>query len=186
MLPIIISNLEDPNEREFMARLYEKNEGLFFATALKYVSTHYDAEEIVQDSLEKLIKKVTTLQRLERCTLVAYIVYTVRNTAINHLRKQSKERDRRVNFDELDQEFSLPLTLDELLILAENRRELATLWCGLPEIDRLLLDGKYFLELSDAELAQQVGCKTNSVRMKLTRARRTAMKAIADKEVELI
>ena len=57
MLPIIISNLEDPKEREFMARLYEENEGLFFATALKYVSTHYDAEEIVQDSLVKLIKK---------------------------------------------------------------------------------------------------------------------------------
>ena len=186
MLPIIISNLEDPKEREFMARLYEENEGLFFATALKYVSTHYDAEEIVQDSLVKLIKKVNTLQRLERCTLVAYVVYTVRNTAINRLRKQSKERDRKVDFDELDQEYLLPLTLDELLILAENRRELVALWHELPEVDRLLLDGKYFLELSDAELAQQVGCKTNSVRMKLTRARRTAMKAIADKEVELI
>ena len=186
MLPIIISNLEDPKEREFMARLYEENEGLFFATALKYVSTHYDAEEIVQDSLVKLIKKVSTLQRLERCTLVAYVVYTVRNTAINRLRKQSKERDRRVNFDELDQEYSLPLTLDELLILAENHRELVALWRELPEVDRLLLDGKYFLELSDAELARQVGCKANSVRMKLTRARRTAMKAIADKEVELI
>ena len=118
--------------------------------------------------------------------MVAYVVYTVRNTAINRLRKQSKERDRRVSFDELDQEYSLPLTLDELLILAENHRELVALWRELPEVDRLLLDGKYFLELSDAELAQQVGCKASSVRMKLTRARRNAMKAITDKEVELI
>ena len=90
MLPIIISTLEDTQEREFMARLYEEYERLFFSTALKYAPTHHDAEEIVQDSLVNLIKKVTTLKQLERCTLVAYIVSTVRNTAINHLRKAGR------------------------------------------------------------------------------------------------
>lgn len=186
MLPIIISNLENPREREFMARLYEENEGLFFATALKYVSTHYDAEEIIQDSLEKLIKKVSTLQRLERCTLAAYVVCTVRNTAFNHLRSRGKEHGRKVAFDELSQEPVTPLTLDEMLILAENRHELEEVWCELTETDRFLLEGKYFLEMSDAELAQQIDCKASSVRMKLTRARRNAVKAITNKEVGLI
>ena len=45
MLPIIISTLEDTQEREFMARLYEEYERLFFSTALKYAPTHHDAEE---------------------------------------------------------------------------------------------------------------------------------------------
>lgn len=44
MLPIIISTLEDTQEREFMARLYEEYERLFFSTALKYAPTHHDAE----------------------------------------------------------------------------------------------------------------------------------------------
>ena len=186
MLPIVISNLEDPKEREYMAQLYIKNEGLFFATAFNFVSSRYDAEEIVQDSLEKLIKKVSTLQRLERYTLAAYIVYTVRNTAINYLRSRKKEEGRRVAFDESSQEPTAPLSLDELLLLAENRHELKKVWCGLSETDRFLLEGKYFLDMSDAELAQHIGCKASSVRMKLTRARRNAVKAIANREVEEI
>ena len=48
------------------------------------------------------------------------------------------------------------------------------------EDEQQLLMGKYLMDLSDAELAQTLGCKASSVRMKLTRARRTFMKKLQD------
>lgn len=49
--------------------------------------------------------------------------------------------------------------------------------------ERVLLEGKYLLHRSDAELAEILGCQTDSVRMKLTRARRTALKMLREWEV---
>ena len=80
----------------------------------------------------------------------------------------------------------LGLYLDDLLILRERQQKLAATWLNIPEDDRMLLEGKYLLGLSDGELAELAGCKSNSVRMKLTRARRNALKIMLDKEVEWI
>ena len=118
----------------------------------------------------------------------AYIVSTIRNTSIEFLRKEKRRQARQRNYDDTSwtMEMQPQLSLEELLLLAENRRELISAWGELPELDRALLEGKYFLGLSDAELAKQIGCQTSSRRMKLTRARREALKTITDKEVERI
>ena len=186
MLPVIISTLDDPQDRNFIVQLYLEYEKLLFGTAWKFTSSHHDAEEIVQDSLVNLIKKVTTLKQLERCTLVAYIVSTVRNTAINHLRKAGRIKLAETDIDDQSEMIDPQLSLDDLLILRERQQKLAATWLNIPEDDRMLLEGKYLLGLSDGELAELAGCKSNSVRMKLTRARRNALKVMLDKEVEWI
>ena len=61
---------------------------------------------------------------------------------------------------------------DELMIAMENRERLYEIWGQLPEEDLILLEGKYILRCSDSELAEQLHCKPNSIRMKLTRVRR--------------
>ena len=188
MLPIIISTLDNDLDRDFITWLYEEYEPLLFKVAQRFAPTHHDVEEIVQDSLERLIKKFSTIRHMERCILSAYIVSTVRNTSIEFLRKEKRRQARQRNYDDTSWtvEMQPQLALEELLLLAENRRELISAWGELPELDRALLEGKYFLGLSDAELAKQIGCQTSSIRMKLTRARRKALKSITDKEVERI
>ena len=96
----MIAALEEPRERDYMEPLYEENRRLFFATARKYAADGHDAEEIVQDSLVRLMGKVDILQEMKRCTLASYLVSTVRNTAINHLRKQSRQQGRTIPYEE--------------------------------------------------------------------------------------
>lgn len=58
------------------------------------------------------------------------------------------------------------------------------LWRIWPQLDsrtRQLLEDKYFLNMSDAEIASALGVKPSSVRMPLTRARSKARKAIEKK-----
>ena len=56
----------------------------------------------------------------------------------------------------------------------EEKELLVQIWGSLSEEDRLLLEGKYILGYHDDELATMLGCRKDSVRMKLTRARRRA------------
>ncbi|OUN10095.1 hypothetical protein B5G42_11275 [Flavonifractor sp. An91] len=65
-------------------------------------------------------------------------------------------------------------SLDDHLLQTERLERLAEVWDLLPEDDQLLLEGKYILGQEDTELADMLGCKASSIRMKLTRARRRA------------
>ena len=58
-------------------------------------------------------------------------------------------------------------------------------WADVPESDRMLLEGRYLLEMSDAELARIFHCKPSSIRMKMSRARKNAFTVITKKGVEL-
>ena len=64
---------------------------------------------------------------------------------------------------------------EDILLSNEFSDAFAEVFDSLPEEDRLLLRGKYELDLDDAELAALLGCAPNSIRMKLTRARRRAV-----------
>ncbi len=171
------------SDGEFIARLYEEFKYIMLSTAKRYVDSPEDREDIVQESVVKLLGKAPLLRGKERPALAAYVVYTVRNTAINHLRHVSVEK---AHFEELDGDAEPEagaMPLDELMALREREVHLDRLLSRLSQDDRTILIGKYILEYSDEELARELGCKSASVRMKLTRARRSALKMIARDEV---
>ena len=155
------------SDRTFIQGIYQEFCRLMFFTAQKYLSAPLQQEEVVQESLSKLIEKVDTLRTLQPAVLASYIVATVRNTAISLLRAQARQ-GQVVNLETLDEEPTSQESMDEALILQEELAPLRAI--------RLLLEGKYLLEYSSAELGERLGCQSASVRMKLTRARRRALK----------
>ena len=88
MISFICTTVENPNDREFMLWLYQEFKKLMFATVRQYVSNPSDCEDIIQDCLVKLIEKIPVLREKKRCIVCSYVVYTVRNTSINYLRRQ--------------------------------------------------------------------------------------------------
>ena len=166
-----------------MDQMYMEFERLMFFTARQYTSKAEIAEDIVQESLVRLYEKVRTMKPMKHVVLAAYIRATVRNTAINVLRKMNRERDYAADaetdaFAQADQEWVLNTMMD----LSGYRVLLSKIWPRLPEDDRLLLEGKYILGYSDQELAEEIGCQANSIRVKLTRARRRALAIIQEQE----
>ena len=75
-------------EKLFMHSLYNEFIGLMVMTAKKYESDPDEVDDIIQDSLLKLIPKISILQGLERCILAAYIVSTVRNIRFADFRQK--------------------------------------------------------------------------------------------------
>lgn len=184
MLAFICSAVQEPTDQEYIIWLYQEFKGIMHATAKKYASEYHTDEDIVQDSILKLIPKVKTLRSLERCILTSYIVSTVRNTGINHLKAHQPERETTVDVsdEKLAGITAGGLSPDELVILKERMAQLIKIWPKLSEDEQTLLEGKYILGYTDTELAQWLKCQPSSIRMKLTRARRRALALLIKQE----
>ena len=173
-----------PDDQTFILELYQEFHCLMFRVAKRHTSNPAVQEEIVQESLVKLIRKTALLRTFSRRSLGAYISSTTRTTAIRWLKSEASchARSRSLD-DEAMVLLEAPLlSMDDLAHLRERREHLLAALDQLSPEDRLLLEGKYFLEESDETLAKLIGCKASSIRMKLTRARRRAFK-LFEKEV---
>lgn len=167
-------------EKEFFESIYNRYKHLMYQTARHYTSNQADLEDIMQDSVERLLRKIYKLMAIPSCALAAYIVYTVRNVAINLKRHQSVVMQHSVPLDINEQDaFESPhLPPDKIVEKLDTNKQLSLLWDKLPEEDQDLLYRKYIAEQTDDELAVIFHCKKDSIRMKLTRARRKAMKLL--------
>lgn len=186
MLMFLSSVPCSPSDREFVIWLYEEYHRLMFSVVKQYIPDFSVHEDIVQECLVNLIKKVSILLPMERCALSSYIVSTVRNTSINYLKHQGRvlKHQMAVEDDKEDEVLAVGAPLDELIILMERKSKLKTIWPMLRKEEQILLEGKYILGYSDRELALQLKCKPDSIRMKLTRARRKALKLLLEQEGE--
>lgn len=180
MLPMIITEMENVSDREFMADLYENYHRLMYRTAAKYSPDRDEQNETVQDALVRLIDKVATLRELDRPRLASYMVRTVRNTALTRLEGRNREKQWVVgtDIDTIITEADDSRPPEELLLRGELREDFRQVWAGLPERDKLLLESRYIFHESSDELAQRLGCRADSVRMALTRARRSVIKEL--------
>lgn len=164
--------IKTPGERRFMEQLFTEHERLMYKTAKQYAYDSSLCDDIVQDSLEKLIKKIPVLRGFDRCTLKVYIVSTVRNTAYTEYRK-AKTRSKYIEpFPEWMDEPVDPLSLEDMHHALFQKHRFSAAWNSLSERDQILLYGKYLMDLSDKETADILGCKPSSIRMMRFRARK--------------
>lgn len=178
MLSLILTYEGSPSDKEFIMQMYLQNRRLIYACAVKFSSSE-EAEDIAQEAMIRLMEKIDTLRKLSGCTLRQYIVYTIRSVAFNqHAAQNRKKRSAAatVSLDGMEQldAHQEELALDALAQVVEHRECLRTVWRELSEEERILLEGKYVWGYSDQELSQLLGCKADSIRMKLTRTRRHA------------
>ena len=178
---LIATMIDDVNDREFMYGVYENNKLLMIAIARRYSDNEHDCEDIVHDTVERLCGKVKKLRGFSEYTLKAYIAHSVRNVALNHQRHQAVIARHAEDFAEESYEPETPYTkLERIEDLDEARAKLVAVWDKLPESDRDILYRKYVFEEDYAEIAKELGCAIENVRMRLSRARRRALKLIED------
>lgn len=172
-IPAVILTIEDESDREFMTRLYENYKRLMFSEISKVSSVCSDREDILNDSLVKLIGKINLLRSFDRKRLVNYIITTVRNTTIDYCRRDAhfslNDFAADVGDTPCDNGFVEDTVLDRISI-----EEFHKLWPMLNGATREILEKKYILGQSDSEIAQSLGIKASSVRMNLSRARKSA------------
>lgn len=175
-------------ERAFMTDIYIKYSDIMRKKAEKLLSSEVEAEELVQDVFAKMIERAEVIMSVEEKKLPAYLMAAVRNSVMNRYRRRNIEKK---YFTELDEEENIEWVRDEsplpedVYMEKENLGELSKALRKIPEKDRVILEDKYVLEMSDEQIAKQFGVSTSSVRSYLSRARKKAY-SILTKEGEYV
>lgn len=183
MIPVILTTIDDATDQAFMLQLYNTYQRLMMATALEYAKDTVMAEDIVHDSIIRLMGKIHVMRPLETNALAGYIATTVRNTAIDRMRREAVILRHSADMPS-EGVPDAELTLDELMEISEHRDRLLAIWPKLSEDDRLVLEGKYILGYTDRELAEMLGCREVTVRVKLTRARKKCSQLLGKEAAE--
>ena len=176
---IFATMINDVDDRAFMQEVYQQNERLMYAIALKYASNTQDCEDIVHDTVEKLCKNIAKIKELPNSALRAYVVYAVRNTAINFRKHQStiNRHIQQLSGDDSSSEYDQPESIIERIEdLQEKRTSLTKVWMQLTDAEQELLYRKYVLDQTTKELAGIFQCSRDSIRMRLSRARRKSLR----------
>lgn len=183
MLLLIQSATKDPEAQDFMLRLYQTYERLMYSIVKHCIPDAYAQEDVVQETILKLVGKYDLLRTLDTQGLSAYVSVATRNTAYSYLRKRSAEASIFLPWTaDLERIPIQEPEIEEVLTLKDETQDFFRIWMELPDEDRFLLESKYILRQSDLELAKVLGCKSDSVRMKLTRVRRKVLKLIQNLE----
>lgn len=175
MIPYVIMAIENEDDRNFMAMIYEKYSRLMYNEIYRILNDKWQTEDVMHATIVRLIDKVGELRAKDRDHLVNYIIAASKNQARNYIRDNQKHNG--YSFDDCldvpDKKNSRE-TMELNLIHVEDLRQLTAVWDRLDERSRYVLEGYYILEKTMPQLAEELGIKPESVRMVLTRARKSA------------
>lgn len=178
MIPYLILAIEDDDDRAFMTDLYMNYRQLLYKEILQITHNRWDAEDLMQSLLVKLIDRLETLRRLSEPQLVAYIYTAARHTAFNHCRD-----DKSSLFADIEpEETASSYDTEDFIIKKEQMFNLLSVWDSLDESTKYLLSARYILNKSGKEIAEELQIPPNNVRMAIVRAKRKARRAIMERE----
>lgn len=183
MMPICIQSISSEDDRHYMEWLYTKHYRLMYATVWKYTSIPQEADDIVSDSVVALMDKIDTLRGIEQEALIRYIVVTVRNTALSHLKRLQLLRERFPSaMNEMIEQLPVQESFENTIALQDTLATILRMVNDLPEKEQIVLQLKYSTNMSNDEIARVAGISPESVRKYLSRARGRIKSAIFRKE----
>lgn len=175
MIPFYILAIEDDDDREFMTFIYDQYQRLIYKTIYEITHDAWVTEDVLQETLIRLIDKIPLLRSQSRDRQVNYIITAATHTAYNYLRKRKN-----ITVFAFDDEMDTALDADPIEAYLDQQSIqddwncLRRIWSKLDQRSRYLLEGTYILEKSSEEIAADLGIKVSSIRMALTRAKRKA------------
>jgi RNA polymerase sigma-70 factor (ECF subfamily) len=183
---LLLQAIEDDNDRAFISQLYEELYPIMKYKVYLITRDYHVVDDIINDAFIRLFDKISILRSLDCCKRTSYIVNTVRNVSLNHIKKRKAENHKR--FLQINEEMLTDLpdtaaTTEEIYIKYEEYEELGKAILKLKERDRDLLYNKYILELSDKEISELMNIPVDNIREYLVRARRRALKIMGDEMV---
>ena len=164
-----------PNENnKLLIQIYMGYYPLLKYMARRIVNDNFTADDMVHETIVKLIRYLPKLQKLERKALLTYCVRTVESVSISYIRKESR-RKRVINDQNPD---FLP---EELIERDEIKGKVNTVLSELSQLDRHLLIYKYVMGYSHKQIGCLLGMEPKYISTYIKRARDRAKRILIKK-----
>jgi RNA polymerase sigma-70 factor (ECF subfamily) len=151
-----------------LEELYDRHAPLVFGVALKIVREQSEAEDVVHDAFVTIVERADQF-RPDRGSVVAWLVTTVRNLALDRARRRARRAQ--ITDEELRHEPVEPVPDPEALSWLEKRRAAIVVALDrVPEAQRRTLEIAFFEGLSYPEIAEREGVPLGTVKSRAARA----------------
>lgn len=160
--------------RRFIESLYEEHRLLLLNTIRRYVGVSEDCEDIFHEVFIRIIENADNLIQFPANKLKAYILLIAYGVSIDYLRRKYRNPEICIDDDIL---FNTVCKTDKKQDVYDpfNKVDLSLILDTIPQEQRVLLIGKYYLGLSGEELACLVGGSSVAVRSQLHRAKKKVL-----------
>lgn len=169
---------------DFLGILYDRYSDYLYKLAWELSSDPQNVEDLVQTVWVKLIAKEKTIRALSHPQKLNYFSKTMRNILRQEARRKKLIVCTLESVDIFDSGFIDDV--NDAIDQEMQRRLFSQAWTTVNEDVRELLERKYDLGESDEEIARTMGIKVASVRMYLSRAKKTARDALKEYINQLI
>jgi RNA polymerase sigma-70 factor (ECF subfamily) len=181
-----------PREGELIARarrgdgdafgaLVELHAEVAFRTAYLVLGDAAEAEDAAQEAFVKAHRSLGRFR--EGSPLRPWLLRIVVNTARNRRRSAGRRAGLRLRAEAEATATAMPIPSPEALFVRdERRREVLEAVNALGPDDRLVIGARYFLELSEAEIAVLAGVPAGTVKSRLSRAKNRLASALGGRE----
>lgn len=170
---LLLLTFESEADRALLSDLFASNYHRMKRTALTILHEASAAEDVVQDTFVRCIKRFDTLRSLPVAARAVYLQTATKRNALNRLRSTGAHPSVPIEETELK---DVTASVEERAIRSLTVAEVKDAFKKLPESLKDVLRYKYLLELSDREIADALGVSKSTVRVYLTRARRAVLK----------
>ena len=167
---------EQLDDEAFFLHFYEENKGFLFFMAQKYTGNTGECEDIVQETLVRLLKNIHTLRELYSNRTFKYIALTVRSAFLDIQRKKHPEQE--ISVDDLEVFLSEEKAFEQSDDPVSVHMEVMLLKDSLSSRDWQVLEGRYILGYSYEELSMLMGLTQENTRMIVSRAKGKARKLL--------
>jgi len=171
----------DARAYEALVRRYQE---LAYRTAYLITGRAEDAEDAAQ---EGLVKAWYALGRFrEGASFRPWLLTIVSNEARNRRRSGRRQDDLALRVAEVRPSGDAAPSPEAAALAHERRRVLLAAVSHLPERDRQVIAARFFLELSEAEMATILGCRRGTVKSRVSRALARLRLALDDQGSEAL
>lgn len=148
-------------EGDRFTRLYQQNQDRLHRLASRLLGPGPKAEDAVHDAFVKLIQNFDQLRTRSDAQLERWLLAVLRNTAVDALRRDSRETELEPRF----QEPAVPPDQGEFEALVALIR-------AMPEEYRRVLELRFVAEYSLADIAGELGLTEGAVKSRVFRGRK--------------
>ncbi len=160
--------------------LVRRYQDLAYRTACLITGSAADAEDATQ---EGLVKAWHALDRFRSdAPFRPWLMTIVANEARNRRRSGRRQDDLAMRVAEARPSGDAAPSPEAAALAAERRRALLEVVARMPERDRLVIAARFFLELSERETAEVLGCRPGTVKSRVSRALARLRLALDDRD----
>lgn len=170
MIPISMTALTDDDERDFIEHVYNANYRLMKYQIYQVTGRYQDIDDLIQDTILRLIPRVSLLRGLSGKQVRVYAVRTAKTVALNYLRSHNKQTLGKAEISQL------PDSFESAYDAMEGNEAFHAMIGNLGKTDYDVLYMRYRMDMDPEEIGRLLGIK--SIYQRLSRARKRLLELL--------